>query len=394
MIFIACNTSQPEELKAGLQEVESPAAPNSSLPYLIHGQDGKLYLSWVEKKMDSNWVVLKYSRLGIEGWSDPEMIAKGNDWFANWADYPMMSVDNEGNKIAHYLAKSDVGTYSYNVNVVIKAKDSANWSRAIIPHTDGTPTEHGFVTMIPNNNSSFTLAWLDGRNTGGGDHSEHGGSNGAMTLRTAIIDLQGIISQEAELDNRVCDCCQTSGVMTGDGPVFVYRDRSVDEVRDMAYVTKKDSIWVEPKLVAMDNWNIAGCPVNGPRMDASDSTIAVAWYTAALSRPKIKVAFKSGDDFEAPIIIDETSPVGRVDISMIDDQTAAVSWLDGGKQSAIKYRIVSRNGSMSPVYVVALTSEERGSGFPQMEYHNNALFFAWTEMGNVDQIRMKKVTLD
>lgn len=385
--------SQPkEETSILVQGVDSPAVSNSSLPYLIAGDDGNLYMSWIERG-DSNQIAFKFSVLEDEGWSAPELIAEGDNWFVNWADYPMMAVDKDGNKIAHYLAKSSIGTYSYDVNLVLKGQDSTGWSQPIIPHKDGTPTEHGFVTILPNNDDSFSLAWLDGRNTGGGDHSDHG-HGGAMTLRTAVIDLNGKISQETELDGRVCDCCQTSGVMTYNGPVFVYRDRSVDEVRDMAYVSKNDSIWIEPKLVAMDNWNIAGCPVNGPRMDASDSTIVVAWYTAALSRPTLKAAFKTGDDFMAPILIDETSPVGRVDVVMIDEQTAAVSWLDGGDKPAIKYRLVNKTGSMSPVYVVADISQERGSGFPQMEYHENSLFFAWTEMGDVDQIRMKKVALD
>ncbi|WP_436516904.1 exo-alpha-sialidase [Ekhidna sp. To15] len=393
LALIISQCSQPkEETSIPSQEVPGPTGANSSLPYLIRGEDENLYISWIEKA-DSNQIDFKFSILQGESWSDPELIAKGDNWFVNWADYPMIAVDQEGNKIAHYLAKSAAGTYSYDVNVVIKAKDSSLWSRPLVPHTDGTPTEHGFVTMLPNNDDSFTLAWLDGRNTGGSDHSDHG-NGGAMTMRTAVIDMQGNLSQENELDGRVCDCCQTGGAMTSDGPVFVYRDRSVDEVRDMAYVSKINSEWMEPKLVAMDNWSIAGCPVNGPRMDAADSTIAVAWYTAALSQPKIKVAFIGNEDFETPIIIDETSPVGRVDLVMINDQTAAVSWLDGGNKPAIKYRTVNKNGSMSPVYVVAETSEERGSGFPQMEYHDNALYFAWTEMGDVDQIRLKKITLD
>ncbi|MEO9485093.1 MAG: exo-alpha-sialidase [Ekhidna sp.] len=392
-LLILCTfCSQPKENEPAIaQDLTVPSNVNSSLPYLIKGNDGKLYLSWIEKG-DSIQSVFKFSSLEADNWDTPEVIAQGNNWFVNWADYPMIAIDNVGNKIAHYLAKSSAGTYSYDVNVVLKHTDSINWSAPIIPHSDGTPTEHGFTTLLAGTDGSFTLAWLDGRNTGGGDHSNHG-TGGAMTLRTAQIDLEGNLSEEEELDGRVCDCCQTSGVMTNDGPVFVYRDRSVDEIRDMAYVTKKNGQWQAPKLVAEDNWNIAGCPVNGPRMAATENGTAVAWYTAALNRPKVKVAFKSGADFDEPIIIDNTSPIGRVDIVMINNQTAIVSWLDGGDNPAIKYRTVNQNGSMSSVFLLAETSKERGSGFPQMEVHNGSLYFAWTEMGDVDLIRMKKVTL-
>lgn len=391
LIFNFC--TQPEEKDPqSIQDLESPATGNASLPYLIKGDNEKLYFSWIEKG-DSNQVTFKYAEFQSENWSTPETIAKGNDWFVNWADYPMIAIDREENKIAHYLAKSSAGTYSYDVNVVLKPRDSTNWSNSIIPHTDGTPTEHGFVTMLPNNDASFTLAWLDGRNTGGGDHSEHG-SGSAMTIRSAVLDMDGKLSQESELDERICDCCQTSGIMTKAGPVFVYRDRSVDEVRDMAYVSKINGEWLAPKLVAEDNWSISGCPVNGPKMAATENTAAVAWYTEALGRPKVKIAFKSGEDFEGAIIVDDTSPVGRVDVVLIDDQTAIVSWLDGGDSPAIKYRMINKNGSMSSVYIVAETSEKRGSGFPQMEIYNGSIYFAWTEMSEIDQVRIRRVSLD
>lgn len=393
IIILSFCTQPKDENPSNVEDLAAPTASNSSLPYLVKGEDGRLYLSWVEKK-DSNRVVFKFSSLEADSWETPETIAEGNNWFVNWADYPMMAVDKDGNKIAHYLAKSSSGTYSYDINVLTKKADSSDWSLPLPPHTDNTPTEHGFVTILPNNDASFTLAWLDGRNTGETTSHDHHGSNGAMTIRTAVVNMEGYLSYEAELDNRVCDCCQTSGVMTEEGPLFVYRDRSVDEIRDMAFVIKSNGSWTEPRLVDEDNWSISGCPVNGPRATSYQGTVAVAWYTAALERPKVKVAFKTGESFEESIVIDDTSPVGRVDIVMIDNQSAVVSWLDGGKNPAIKYRVVNQNGSMSPVFVVAETSEERGSGFPQLELHDGWLYFAWTDMGDVDQIRMKKVALD
>lgn len=383
--------SAKEEQASLIESLESPAGDHSSLPHLVLGKDNVLYLSWIQKS-DSNQTAMMYSRMKDSSWDTPETIASGTNWFVNWADYPMLAVDKYGNMLAHYLAKSSAGTYSYDINVITKKADSIDWSLPLPPHTDNTPTEHGFVTILPNEDYTFTLAWLDGRHTSGG-HDGHG-SNGAMTLRTAVMDMQGQLSQEAELDARVCDCCQTTGVMTTKGPLFIYRDRSVDEVRDMAYVSKLDSGWSIPKLVAEDNWNIEGCPVNGPRAATLGKTVATAWYSAALNRPKVKVAFKVEADFEEPILVDDTSPIGRVDIVMKNAETAIVSWLGGGNSPAIKYREVNRNGSMSAVYVLEQTSDERGSGFPQMEIWNNILYFAWTEMGEIDHIRLKKVPLD
>ena len=393
LITLLTYCTQPQQEEASQPEIVSLASPtntNSSLPHLIKGEDNNLYMSWVEKN-DSNWVDFKYAQLMDEVWSEPKLIASGNDWFVNWADYPMLAVDKDGNKIAHFLAKSSSGTYSYDVNVVLKPDSASGWSDAFIPHKDATPTEHGFVTILPNNDGTFLLAWLDGRNTGGEGHGGHGG---AMTLRSAMVDMKGDLSEELELDNRVCDCCQTGGVITPDGALLIYRDRSVDEVRDMAFVSLSDTGWSQPKLVAEDDWKIEGCPVNGPRISNYNKTSAAGWFTSALSRPTVKVAFKQGSNFNEPIIIDDTSPIGRVDIAMIDENTAMVSWLDGGSESAIKYRKVNINGKMSSIQTVSKMSEARSSGFPQMETHNGFVYFAWTELNDrITTIRLSKSEL-
>ncbi|GAB4243353.1 MAG: hypothetical protein Tsb0034_21190 [Ekhidna sp.] len=394
LLLTFCSQQTEKTLPSDFQltSIEAPSGEMSSLPYLVRGADDKLYMSWVEKQ-DSNQVAFKYAYLNEDGWSAPELIASGNDWFVNWADYPMLAVDKDGNMIAHYLAKSSSGTYSYDINIVLKPKDSTGWSTPIIPHQDGTPTEHGFVTMLPNNDGTFTLAWLDGRNTGGGDHSNHG--DGAMTVRSAVMNMNGEISEKAELDARVCDCCQTGGAITANGSIIVYRDRSVDEIRDMAFVTKTDEGWSEPQLIAVDNWNIAACPVNGPRVTAKDSTVAAAWYTGANGRPTIKIAFKQKKQFNPPIIIDNVSPLGRVDVILKDAETAFVSWLDGGDKPAIKFRKVNINGAMTPEQIVSQTSEARGSGFPQMELYNDEIYFAWTQLkGESSKVLLKKLKIE
>ncbi|MEQ9465917.1 MAG: exo-alpha-sialidase [Ekhidna sp.] len=383
LLLSSCQKNQEKATEnSALQNVESPAESNASLPYLIKGGDDLLYMSWVEKR-DSGWIDLKYSVQKEDIWQTPEAIASGNDWFVNWADYPMMAVDKQGNMIAHFLAKSSSGTYSYDVNVVYKPV-GGEWSEPIIPHDDGTPTEHGFVTMLPKNDGTFLLSWLDGRNTGGGDHDSGGhGGGGAMTIRTATLDMMGNLTQKAELDSRVCDCCQTGGAMTLGGPVIVYRDRSEEEMRDMSFVRFVDNNWTESKAVNSDGWKIAGCPVNGPRIAAYENTTATAWFTAAEGIAKVKVAFMddSGASFQEPIIVDDSVSVGRVDIVMIDNQSAYVSWLDlEGETPLIKFRKVSKNGSMNDPIIVSETSASRGSGFPQMELIDGTLFFAWTNV--------------
>src|SRR5687768_11643940 len=71
--------------------IESPADSASAGPYLFTDKNGIVYLSWIAKEGQNS--TLKYSSLHNEKWSEPAVIATGNDWFVNWADYPVIAAD-------------------------------------------------------------------------------------------------------------------------------------------------------------------------------------------------------------------------------------------------------------------------------------------------------------
>lgn len=392
-LLLACNSQT--ELNQ-LEHLHSPATNNASLPYLVVGNDGNLFMSWVEQTGDTT--IFKYATLKEDSFGAVETIASGTDWFVNWADYPMMAVNQKGDMIAHFLAKSSEGTYAYDVNVVTKLSDQSVWSEPIIPHSDSTPTEHGFVTMLPQPDNSFMLAWLDGRNMGEMDHDSHvSGSNRAMTLRKAVISPSGEISDEAELDGRVCDCCQTTGVMTENGPTFFYRDRSEHEIRDISYVRKQGTSWLMSETVHNDNWKINGYPVNGPRADNYGSIIALAWFSAPKNKGMVQLAFSqdNGVTFDSPIAIDSMSPLGRVDVVMVSENKAVVSWLaKEGSDVVIKAQPISTSGVKQGAITIGKTSEARGSGFPQMAWHKGKLYFAWTDFGEDSSSKVLLKTLN
>ncbi|MEQ9229220.1 MAG: hypothetical protein RIF46_00955, partial [Cyclobacteriaceae bacterium] len=67
IVILGCEPSESNNTSLAL---ESPAGENSSLPYLIKGDDGNLYMSWVEER-DSGWIDLKYSVLKGDAWETP-----------------------------------------------------------------------------------------------------------------------------------------------------------------------------------------------------------------------------------------------------------------------------------------------------------------------------------
>lgn len=359
-----------------LKELQFPTDTASAEPYLFTDKNGLVYLSWIEKKMGKSF--LKVSTFNNEQWSEPTAISSGDNWFVNWADYPLVAADGSNNLIAHYLEKSEQGKYTYDVKITTSGDAGKTWGIAKTLHDDGKKAEHGFVSMIPYGDNYF-VSWLDGRNSvmeGNGGHSE--GHHGQMTIRGAIVDKKGNKSTEWELDNRVCDCCQTAAAITANGPVVVYRDRSEEEIRDISIVRFVNDKWTAPKPIFADNWKIAGCPVNGPRIDAVGNSVAVAWFTSPDKNALVNIVFSKdgGATFNSPLRIDEGKGIGRVDVVMLDENTAVVSWMEGSVIKAVK---AYSNGKKETSFTVAASAESRSSGFPQMTKSGKNLFFAWTD---------------
>ena len=378
MFFLACNNPEKKISmeKDSLKILTSPADSLSAEPYLFTDKNGLVYLSWIEKIKETSF--LKFSSLSDNEWSKPRIIASGNNWFVNWADYPMLASDGEGNMIAHILEKSENGTYTYDVKLLTSSDKGVNWSPSGILHDDGKKAEHGFVSLLPHKENYF-ISWLDGRNTTTEGGTEHGDEHhGAMSLRAATVNKTGLKSDEWELDNRVCDCCQTSAALTANGPVVVYRDRSEEEIRDISIVRLVNGQWTQPMPIFSDNWKISGCPVNGPRADALGNSLAIAWFSSPDKIGRVQVIFSNdgGATFNPPVKINDSETIGRVDLLMLEDKSAMVCWMEG---SEIKAARVYSDGKKDPSVVIASSSESRSGGFPQMTKSGNGIVFAWSD---------------
>jgi hypothetical protein len=368
---------------AQVRELPSPAGPESGQPNLAVSPDGRVYLSWIER-LGAGRYSLRFAVKEGDGWSAPRVIAEGSNWFVNWADFPSLVALTDGSLAAHWLVKSGPGTFDYDVTIARSLDGGKTWGRPLVPHRDGVKTEHGFVSMFGSKDGALAAVWLDGREMkpGASDGSnDHGHGRGNMTLRYVKVNRDGTLADEAALDGRVCECCQTSAALTDDGPVVVYRDRSDEEIRDISVIRWRKGKWSQPRPVHPDGWRINGCPVNGPAVAASGRRVAVAWFTGAGDTPRVKLAFSTdaGETFGAPITVDSGNPAGRVDVLLLDDGSALASWLEklpGGGE--VRVRRVRPDGQSEPPVTVSASGTARSNGFPQMARAGDSVVFAWT----------------
>lgn len=353
-------------------------------PNLMKSPNGEIILSWIEYLNDTT-SALRYASLEGDTWSASTEIAVGDDWFVNWADFPAMA-RNGSHMIGHWLAKSSAGTYDYDVTVSQSMDGGATWSAGEVLHKDSISAEHGFVSMIPMEKGGFALTWLDGRNTKIASETpsdEHGhGHGGAMSLRYTEIDASGQIQPSVELDARICDCCQTDMAMSTNGPVVVYRDRSEKEIRDIYITRRVDGKWYDPKPVYQDNWEIAGCPVNGPALDAMGETLIVFWYSMDDGTPVLRYSWSTdgGESFGAMKQLEVDAPLGRVDVKLIDEEQAVLVWMEqnGVEGSLVMGQKVRLDGQVFEAMPLVKSKAARQAGFPRMVLDKDRLVLSWT----------------
>ena len=315
----------------------SRSRPRRRSPTWCAAPDGSLLLSWIEAQGDGH--ALKFARYADGAWGEVQPIARGDDWFVNWADTPHLAVTADGALWAHWLQKSAQAKYAYDVAMVRSGDGGVTWSTPVLVNDDGTadrarfrvdvagrarPHRHRLARWTPHRRrrrrscvATKTMA--------------------AMTLRAATFDAGLGRGDERELDTMTCDCCQTDAALTTRGPLLVYRDRTPDEIRDIAVTRFDGTAWTTPHLVHDDQWKMPACPVNGPAVAAVASNTVVGWYTVAADQPMLRLARSAdaGDTFAAPLMLDQGAHVqGRVDVALDSDE-AWVLWTreDAGVQS-------------------------------------------------------------
>ena len=176
---------------------------------------------------------------------------------------------------------------------------------ALVPGTDA-PGNRGWEAMTADSQGQVHLAWLDHRRLAQADaaassaapaaHHDHAASdqNGKMgsSPRDGVAMAQLSELYFATLDGSaaprgitsgVCYCCKTALTTAPGGRVSVaWRHVYPGNLRDIAFASSKDGgrTFSAPRRVSEDQWQLDGCPDDGPAMAAEGETaVHVIWPT-------------------------------------------------------------------------------------------------------------------
>jgi hypothetical protein len=92
--------------------------------------------------------------------------------------------------------------------------------------------------------------------------------------------------------------------------------------------------------------------------------------------------------------VDEENPLGRVDVFMLDENKALLSWMKLNQEDAeLRLALIDKSEGILISTVVSELSSTRSTGFPQLEVAGGEVYLAWNQETS-DGKRIKMVKKD
>ncbi len=363
---------------------ENPAGADSSQANWSVTATGQPLLSWVEPVKGGSFA-LRYSIRNGSQWSEPRTIAERPHFFHHPAELPEVIALTGGSlpgqaMMAHWIevpSESSEAEFLY----VSSSRDGIKWTTPVMAHHDKSQAQHGLASMVASGNGQASLFWLQALK----------GDDGPASLMRSVIGPDGSELKEEQLDADVCTCCPTSAVKTSQGLLVAYRDRTTDNIRDIAVTRLVGGRWTSPKIIFPDHWQLDACPVNAASASASGDKVAVAWYTAAGNNARVEMAFSSdaGATFSKAATISTGQAYGYASVAIEDAGGAFVSWLErGGGEARVLARHVDASGAAGPVVEVAKGSRQ-SLGYPRLVRAGKDVWIAWNSPAKVRTARLE-----
>jgi hypothetical protein len=385
------------------EELPLPAGEQMQLASFAEGPLAQTHLLWVDmlpgaEEGAPSTPVLRTAQWQGSAWTEAQEITRGRELFLNWADTPRMAVQESGAALVTWLvrlpAQEGGNSSGYGIRYRWRASAEAAWSESAWLHQDLASREHGFVTLLPLPDGSFQASFLQAGAT----------MEDPTMLRSVIIHADGSKSAERLLDERVCDCCDTAGVVLPNGKtIVIYRNRSEEEMRDI-HLVREDPLapeeeQAEDMAMRADQWKTQTCPVNGPAITNQGRFVTAAWYTQFQGKlPQVKAVLSrsGGTRFVIPTILaGGNHTIGRVEAAYFPQGEVAVSWLektDDGKAQWV-LRKIPKKGLPGPKQVLGVVPNSRDSGFLSMRSTETSVLTVWRNAKTKNGLVLKRLWL-
>ncbi|WP_425639738.1 sialidase family protein [Algoriphagus yeomjeoni] len=281
---------------------------------------------WTEKAMDSNQIQVLYSRWNGQELSDPQTVPMSETPKVGSESIPKMIFKPDGDLLLFYEVKIHNPTNDRvsQIKYMVSKDDGKTWSGPFRVHSDNSPDKgHSFFDIALLSDGEIGAVWLDTALIEGG-----------RSVLFSKTDIQNKFGNESVVDSLACQCCRTALYADASGLIsVVYRDILPGSIRDISLATSLNggASFSTAISFSFDQWNLDGCPHNGPDVVSDGERIYTTWYTGANQNG---VYFAELNTKGKTINKERLSPNGRnIQLSLIQ-----------GKPVVIYSESVSENG--------------------------------------------------
>lgn len=381
---VSAETGQPG---FPIQEITVPTSEESKQHHLAKTDDGRLILSWVES--DGQNSTVRFAIREGQGWSPVRTVTSVD---GKLGDPPVVFGLDDGSLAAAWMPYVKGGKSKYAADIFLaRSQDGGlTWSKAFKPYGESARIYDAQMSLTALPNARIALVWTDMRETG-----DPGKNDRYQLMATVLAKGQQSAGTELRLDDDICSCCRASTTAEGESLLTVYRDHSQGEIRDTGAVRWDTDGKVQALSAPGDGWRIEGCPSNGPAVDMSASSVALAWFSAADDKGRFKVAFSTdgGKGFTKPFEVDDDAR-GYVNVALLSTNVALVSWRKrAGPEDELRIAKVTTDGISRQTAIYQGDFPGWPSKYPGMIVLDHQAFVAWTDPIK-KKVRLVAVTLD
>jgi hypothetical protein len=287
------------------------------------------------------------------------------------------------------------------VRIARSTDGGRTFSPARMIHDPKFSGARGWESLTTGLDGAVHAVWLDGRD------AERRASEGAakgqpwQDIYHATVSADGRIV-ESQVAAGVCFCCKTAVAVDGRGAVYAaWRHIFPGSMRDIAFASSTDGGRHFGALVRVseDQWQLNGCPEDGPAMAVEASgTIHIVWPTLVSDGTPQKALFyaasRDGRSFSPRARVPTTGMTNpsHPQLALTPDGGSAIVWdevVDGARRVSMSR--VSREGVFGPSQ--ALSGSEPAVYPATVRLATGDFLVAWTSRTSPDQsvISVKRV---
>lgn len=278
LLFVSCSESKSDKVAHAetFSVLQGELTAHAKSVYLSEDEKGDPVICWSEEDTLTEKKRVYFSIFQAGNFSEITAIPVEENIKLHPEGMPKIAFKTSGEILAFYevCLPTETNQRAGNVRYIVSSNRGKTWSSPRNVHSDSTPGKsHSFFDVTRLKNGEIGCIWLDTSIVGSG-----------RPVLFAQTDSLHRFTAETIVDSFACQCCRLALYAGKSGAIHaMYRDIINDSIRDISVSTSTDNgnTFSQPICFSGDNWNIDGCPHNGPDVVSDKKNIYATWFTGA-----------------------------------------------------------------------------------------------------------------